>query len=223
LLSLFAAVLVGTVSVILLAAAIWLLTQHWGLGLLALAVACFCAGLTAYVWRDFRGKWGLRIVLDRDAVTLSLPAGRSLIHRVPAQRVTIPYSDIAAVETRLEGYRSLGMANMQRAYALRRKSGEWLFLFEDRALATAFESSFFANLAAQLSARTGGPLRDLGMVEGCGGFLGVWGTHAQEWAAPSLPPERQAQLWRRAVFTGQLAGAAFLIIMAIYALRTFFG
>ena len=223
LLSLVAAVFVGIVSALLTAAAIWLLTQHWGLGLLAGTVACFCAGLTAYVWRDFRGKWGLRILLDRDAVALDLPSGRSLIHRVPAQRLRIPYADIAAVETRLEGYRSLGMANMQRAYALRLKSGEWLFLFEDRALATSFETSFFADAAAELSARAGVALRDLGMVEGRGGFLGVWGAHAQDWTAPPLPPERRAQLWRRAVFTGKLAGAVSLIVLAIYALRAFFG
>ena len=115
------------------------------------------------------------------------------------------------------------MANIQRAYALRQKTGEWLFLFEDRALATSIETSFFADLAAELSVRAGVPLRDLGMVEGRGGFLVIWGTHAQDWAAPSLPPERQEQLWRRAALTGQLAGAAFLIIWAIYALRAFFG
>ena len=180
LLSLFAAVFVGTVSAMLFAAAIWLFTQHWGLGVLVLTIASFCAGLTAYVWRDFRGKWGLRVVLDRDAVTLCLPAGRSLIHHAAAQRRTIPYADIAAVETRLEGYRSLCMANIQRAYALRQKTGEWLFLFEDRALATSIETSFFADLAAELSVRAGVPLRDLGMVEGRGGFLVIWGTHAQD-------------------------------------------
>ena len=65
--------------------------------------------------------------------------------------------------------------------------------FEDRALATSIETSFFADLAAELSVRAGVPLRDLGMVEGRGGFLVIWGTHAQDWAAPSLPPERQEQ------------------------------
>ncbi|HEY6993716.1 MAG TPA: hypothetical protein VH397_08400 [Xanthobacteraceae bacterium] len=74
---------------------------------------------------------------------ITLPATRSLIHRLPAQRLTIPYNDIAAIETRLEHYRSLGMAQMQRAYALRRRGGDLIFRFEDRALATALETSLF--------------------------------------------------------------------------------
>jgi hypothetical protein len=60
------------------------------------------------------------------------------------------------------------------------------------------------------------------MVEGRGGFLGVWGAHAEDWTAPPLPPERQAQLWRRAAFTGKLAVAVSLIILAIYAFRALF-
>ena len=222
LLSLFAAVFTGLVSAFLFGAALLLFLQHSAVGFFVLLVGCFCAGLAHYVWRDFRGKWGLRVVLDREAVTLDLPAGRSLIHRVPAQRLTIPYADIAAVETRLEAYRSFGMANMQRAYALRRKSGQWIFLFEDRALATQYETSFFADIAGKLAARAGMAMRDLGMVEGGGGFLAVWGAHAQDWAAPSLPADRQSRLWRRVIFTGQLAGLSAAIVFLLWVLQTIF-
>ncbi|MFO1100035.1 MAG: hypothetical protein U1E81_17615 [Xanthobacteraceae bacterium] len=221
-LSLFAAVFTGLVTAFLFGAALLVVVQHSILGFFVAAVGCFCAGLSHYVWRDFRGKWGLRVVLDREAVTLDLPAGRSLIHRVPAQRLTIPYADIAAVETRLEAYRSFGMANMQRAYALRRKSGQWIFLFEDRALATQFETSFFADIAEKLAARAGVVVHDLGMVEGCGGFLVVWGTHAQDWAAPSLPADRQARLWRGVVITGQLAAVSTAIVFLLWILQTIF-
>jgi hypothetical protein len=222
LLSLFAAVFTGLVTAFLFGAALLLVVQHSTLGFFVAAVGCFCAGLAHYVWRDFRGKWGLRVELDREAVTLDLPAGRSLIHRVPAQRLTIPYDDIAAVETRLEAYRSFGMANMQRAYALRRRSGEWIFLFEDRALATQYETSFFADIAGKLAARAGVAVRDLGMVEGRGGFLAVWGMHAQDWAAPSLPADRQARLWRGVVITGQLAAVSTAIVFLLWILQTIF-
>jgi hypothetical protein len=126
---------------------------------------------------------GLRVVFDADAVTLDLPSGRSLIHRPPSQHLTVPYGDIAAVETRLEAYGTLGMEMMQRAYVLRRKSGALIFLFEDRALATGMRSSFFPEVAAELAARAGIALSDLGMVEGRGGFLGVWGTHIRSTGA----------------------------------------
>ena len=222
LLSLFGAVFIGLVSALLCAVAVWLFTQHLGLGILAGAVCCFSAWLAGYVWRDFRGKWGLRVVLDREAVTLELPAGRSLVHRVPAQRLTIPYADIAAIETRLEAYLSLGMANMQRAYALRRRSGDWVFLFEDRALATVYGTSFFADIAGKLAVRAEAPVRDLRMVEGYGGVLVVWRVHAQDWAAPLSPADRQARLWRKAAITGQLAALFSAIVFLVYALRAFF-
>ena len=53
---------------------------------------------------------------------------------------------------RLEGYRTFGMENMQRAYVLRRKDNELIFLFEDRALGTAMASSLFSGIAAELAA-----------------------------------------------------------------------
>jgi hypothetical protein len=88
------------------------------------------------------------VVFDRDAVTLDLLATRSLIHRLPAQRLAV-----AAIEIRLKAYRSLGMAEMQRAYALRRKSGDSIFLFEDRVLATLLKTSLFGDIATNLAAR----------------------------------------------------------------------
>ena len=94
-------------------------TQPWGLGLFMMAVACFIAALTGYVWRDLSCKWRLWLALDADAVTLNLPAGRSLIHRPPTQHLTIRYADIESIEPRLEAYGSLSMEMMQRAYVLR--------------------------------------------------------------------------------------------------------
>lgn len=219
LLSLFSALFVGSVSALLFAFAIWSFALDWVLGFFILAVACFCAGLSAYVWRDFKGKRGLRVVFDHDTVTLDLPATRSLIHRLPTQRVTIPYNEIMAVETRLEAYRSLGMAQMQRAYSLRRKRGDLVFLFEDRALATSLETSLFGGIATALAARAGVPLRDLGMVEGGGGFLAVWGTRAPDWAAPSLALDRQSRLSRHAAATGAVGAAIVAVIMLAFVLR----
>ena len=202
------------VSAFLLGLAILLLFYRWWwLGALMAALAIFMAGLTGYVLRDLRGKWGLRVEFLPDRMVLDLPAGRSLIHRPVAQHLTIPFSDIDAVETRLEAYPSLGMESMQRAYVLSRKQGDPIFLFEDRALGTLFETPMVAEIANTIVARAHVPLRDLGMVEGRGGFLSVWGTHAPDWAAPSLPLAQQLRIWRHVATTGTLA-----IVIIIFAL-----
>ena len=215
LLSVFGVTVLGLVTGIIIALAVFAFTQQWVLGLFMMAVACFIAALTGYVWRDLSGKWGLWLALDADAVTLNLPAGRSLIHRPPMQHLTIRYADIELIETRLEAYGSLGMEMMQRTYVLRRKNNDLVFLFEDRALGTGLASSLFTNIAAELAARAGGKLQDIGMVEGKNGFLGMWGTHAPDWAAPSLPLARQLRLWRHSAFTGTLAFVIIIIALVV--------
>jgi hypothetical protein len=205
----------GTGIAMMVLAVVCLFARQEAIALLIAALAVFMAGLTGHVARDLRGKWGLRVVLDADRVTLDLPAGRSLIHRPPARHLDLPYADIEAIETRLEAYGTLGMESMQRAYVLRRRGGELIFLFEDRALATLLASSFFPRIAAEIAARAQVPVRDLGMVEGKGGFLAVWGTSAPDWAAPSLPLARQLRLWRHAAFTGALAIGVVIIAVVV--------
>jgi hypothetical protein len=207
LLSLVAVLVLAAATIFQLLVGLFLLVKGQWLvvALVVLACACLMAALTDYVGRDLRGKWGLRVALQPNGLALDLPAGRSLIHRPAAQHLTIPYDQIEAIETRLEAYGSLGMEIVQRAYVLRRKSGDLIFLFEDRALATDFESHMFSKLATEIAARAHVPLRDLGMVEGRGGALTVWGTHAPDWAAPPLPLALQLRIWRRAALTGKLA------------------
>jgi hypothetical protein len=220
LLTLFGAVVCAGASVLLTGVALLVLfLKQWALVFVVAPLACFMAGLTAYVAKDLRGKRGLRVALEADSLVLDLPDGRSLIHHLPALRMKIPYADIEAIESRLEAYGSLGMEMMQRAYGLRRKNAELIFLFEDRAIGTPFESALFTKLAADIAARAGVPLRELGMVEGGGGVLGVWGTRAADWTAPALSPARQYQMWRRVAMTGALPipviVIAFLVRMLI--------
>jgi hypothetical protein len=217
--TLFAVIfLAGVTGVMIVFAALAFATQ-WALGLFMMACAGFIGALTGHVARDLRGKWGLRLTLDTDAVTLDLPAGRSLIHHPPAQHLTIAYPDIENIEARFEAYRSLGMAMMQRAYVLHRKGGELVFLFEERALGTAMGSSTFDDVVTDLASRAGVTVGELGTVEGDGGLLGVWGTHAPDWAAPALPSERAMRLWRHAAATGSLAIS--LTIVAVLLMRYF--
>jgi hypothetical protein len=215
LLALFGVIFLATTTGIMIVLAVLTFATQWALGLFLMACAGFLGALTGYVWRVLRGQSGLHVVLDSDAVKLDLPAGRSLIHHPPTQHLIIPYSDIEAIDTRLEAYGTLGMEMMQRAYVLHRKGGELIFLFEERAVATKMESSMFADIAADLVARAGVALRDLGMVEGKGGLLGVWGTHTPDWGAPALPRERAMRLWRHAASTGSIAISMTILVILI--------
>ena len=71
-----------------------------------------------------------------------------------------------------------------------------------------------------LAARAGGTVHDIGMVAGKGGVLGVWGTHAPDWAAPPLSAAERLAHWRRAATTGSLV---FIIIIVALAIRLLAG
>jgi tetratricopeptide (TPR) repeat protein len=81
LLSLFSLIILAGTTVIMIALAVLVFPKQWKLGLLVMACAGFVGALTGYVWRDLRGKWGLRVVLNANAVTLDPRANyvRSLV------------------------------------------------------------------------------------------------------------------------------------------------
>jgi hypothetical protein len=224
LLSLVGTIVIGLASVLMvgfLVAA--LMIDQWLVGVAVAICAAIMLILTRYVGRDLQGKWELRVVLRAASVELFLPRNRSLIHATPAQHVTVPYAEIAAIETRLEAYPTFGMVNLQQPYVLRRTTGELLFLFEERAVGTGWQKPYFAGLIGDLAERAKAPIRDLGMSEGKGGVLGVVHTEEADWAAPALPRSRQIQLIQRAATTGALAlllaTAAFMVRWAVAVLR----
>lgn len=184
-----------------------------GLGLILAAVAVFCMGLFFYVRRDMRGKRGWKIEIDEGVLALDLPRERSLIYRLEPVSTHLRFDEIAAVETRLEAYPSLGMANMHRVYALRLNTGDLIILGEDRALNTRLANLTLANTVERIVRDGKFEVRDLGMVEGKMGLLCVLFASAPPWDTPSLDDERQAVLWRKAGMTGNLAAsAAFLTV-----------
>lgn len=138
LLGALALALISPIAVGMAAAAFVLLPQDLASALILALIATLSALLVGYVARDTYAKWTLRAEFGPKSVALRLPAGRSLIHQLPAFDGVIPYADIAAVEMRLEAYRSVGLAAMQRAYGLRLRDGALIILGEDRALSTNF-------------------------------------------------------------------------------------
>jgi hypothetical protein len=224
LLSLVGTIVIGVTSLFMFGLLIAVLVaDQWLVGIAIAICAAIMVGLTRYVARDLQGKWGLRVVLGAESVELFLPKNRSLIHATPRQQLAVPYSDIAAIETRLEAYPTFGMVNMQQPSVLRRKNGDMVFLFEERAIGTVLQRPYFGSLIEEIAARAKIEVRDLGMSEGRGGVLGVVHTEAADWSAPALPASRQARLMRKAVNTGAFAillvCLAFIVRWAVAYLR----
>lgn len=212
--------LLAPVAVLLAWVAFYVMADDFGAGLVLVLVAFVGAALVAYVARDAYAKWTLRAEFGATSVRLRLPAYRSHVHAPPAFEGDVAYADIAAVETRLEAYRWLGLAAMQRAYALRFRDGSLLILGEDRGLGSQVAQLGVDRIAAEIARRAGLQVSDLGMVEGRGGVALVAGAKADAWGAASLPEEAQARLWRRVLFTGAVPLTVFL---AAYALSVLFG
>ncbi len=208
------AIVLGLLTLFQLVVCVWFAGMPGGLpeSLFLLIFPGLMAALTAYVWRDMRGKLGGLIVLDGSSLTLHLTGGRSLIHNPPPCHETIPFGVIEAVETRLEAYGAQTMGMMQRTYRLRRRSGPPIFLFEERALGTRLADHSLQVVAAEIAQRAGAPLNDLGMVQGRGGILGAWFTSAPDWSAAALPAPRQVALWHRVYLTGVLVTLTFAVI-----------
>ncbi len=201
------AVLIGVLTLgIVIMGGVLLFRGTSSLGFVMLALSLWMLSLLIYVWRDFRAKQSWSIEIEAGEMLLDLPPGRSLMADTRGEKCLLEVSDILAIETRLESFRSFGLNNLQRSYGLRLKTGKLIVLGEDRALATELNDETVGRMIDVISVRTGLPLRDRGMVEGKGGFLGVLFTSVPGWDTPSLPAGQQAALWRWAGITFGLAG-----------------
>ncbi|MBC7841536.1 MAG: hypothetical protein H7099_04465, partial [Gemmatimonadaceae bacterium] len=167
------------------------LAQQLGGAALVLGIGGAMTALSSLLWRDMRGKRAQAIRLSNAGLTLHLPAGRSLIHNPPGCSETVPWSDVTAIETRLEAYVSQGLTNLQRVYRLIRRSGDPIFLFEERGLQTNIASAPMDALAEEIARRAKLRITDRGMAQGRGGILGAWFAAPPSWSAEPLPATRR--------------------------------
>jgi len=136
---------------------------------------------------NLRGKLGLRVVLGPDASRSICRAGvRSFIGRRRSTRL-FPTPTLRRSNRATKTYGNLGMEMMQRAYCVAPQERRAdLSVRGTRAEATGMASTMFADNRRRSGGRGAGvTIRELGTVEGKGGFLGVWGTHAPDWSAPA--------------------------------------
>lgn len=186
-----------------------------GLVLAVLTVWTFV--LADYVWRDCSARRSWMIEFEPGKLSLNLPAGRALMQRLAREHRDIDICDLATIDTRLEAFRSFGFAAVHRSYGLRLRTGQLIVLGEDRALATDLADETVGQIVDVIALKTGVPLRDLGMVEGKGGVLGVLFTSVPGWSEPGLPPGREARLWRRAGAAGFIASLVTLAALILSA------
>lgn len=212
--SAFGTVLLGAGGLAMLGgAAIFTATGEIALVITLAVCSAVIIGLFFYVLRDTRSKLKWRVTIGADALELDLPGGRSAFHRLDPVHTKVRYDEIAAVETRLEAYPSMGMVNINRAYALRLKAGDLIILGEDRGLNTALASATLTTAVGQMLEHGGLKARDRGMALGRGGFLCVLYTSPPPWDARNLSDKQQAELWRKAGMTGQIAQSAAFVTL----------
>lgn len=173
--------------------------------------------LADYVWRDCFAKRGWSIEFEPGKLFLNLPAGRSSVQRLARERRDIEISNIATIDTRLEAFRSFGLAMVHRSYGLRLRTGQLIVLGEDRALASDLADETVGQMVDVIALKSGLPVRDFGMVEGKGGLLGVLFTSVPGWNDPGLPLAGQAAIWRRADAAGAIASIITLVALILSA------
>lgn len=146
--------------------------------------AAVLIGLCLLIASEASAAFRLGIEIDGDVLRLNLPPrrGHALL---PAVNRETPLSSVAAVETRSEVFRQLGVTALQQAYRLKFSDGSTVILGADRQM----KQPLFGPAAELIAERARTPIADLGMVDGGAGFLAVLGASVPDWSAPSLPAD----------------------------------
>jgi hypothetical protein len=149
-----------------------------GLGIFVALVGAFMGMLAWYVGRAAVGSARFSIAISDRGIDLQLPRMRSLMHRPLRFEGHVAWSALAGMTTRLEAYRSQGMAAVQRTWWLRGKDGSTILLFSELATGAGQGLAELAMtpLVREISTRGGLAISELPMAEGKGGLLGAWFT-----------------------------------------------
>ena len=173
------------VSLILAALGLALaVSGDWHAGLCYAALAAWLYVITDRIWRIAAGRRGWKAGIGYDTLVLDLPAGRSVMAEGERVRMQIPFSEIDAVETRTESWDSFGMAHLQRAYAIRLKSGRLIRLGEDRAHGASLADQTVGGMVDRLLLRSGLRLRERPAAEIRNGLFGLSFVSTPPWPQP---------------------------------------
>jgi len=207
-----AAVTIAGLGVLIVQAVPWMtvVMELAALGLVA---------LLPRVIAETRSRWRLKIRIWSGSLEVFLPAERGYAALPPVERRTA-ISQVVAVETRVEAYRALGIASLQRGWSLRLKDGSRIDLGADRyPLEPLFEKA-----AREIAERSGAPIIDLGMVDAsASGAATIYGAKAPDWSAAALDPAAVAKRRRSAARIVVLFALAEIAMMLIKVLHLLFG
>jgi len=158
--------------------------------------------------------------LGPEVVRMVLPNWRGPMPLFPYTEVEIPYSQIAAVETRGEIYRYLVMPTLMRSVSIVRKDGERFTLGYIRENTTD-PAVPFNEVAAQIAERAGVSVQRRGVVD-CGNRFRVMVQDEPGWDAAECTPadvdkvrQRETWLWLAAFGIFALAVIAAIIFQMI--------
>ncbi len=156
----------------------------------------------------------LRIEVRPDGVSIRAPKWRGAVPWFPWIKATIPFSEIAGVETRDEVYSSLGLTTIQTAYSLVTKDGHRIVFGY-----TSPQGSWgypFADISGVIAARSNTKVVDRGAIA-VGGIARSTIHDLPSWDSPSLTADEGAASQGKAALTMQIAFALVAIAVAIRA------
>lgn len=191
---------------------IWLVRHN-----LWLDAVIFLLLFGAGCWLVFLGAaflmsaYSTKVKLGPEAMVMTLPNWRGPTPYVPYTRSILHYGDIASIETRGEIYKYYVLPIAARCLTVMRKDGRRVQIGYTRE--NAGENAFpYAELADELSKRTGLPITDRGTVAG-GTRLRALLHNEPSYDAPSISESEAAKL-RNAeakAWKGAMAAIAFII------------
>jgi hypothetical protein len=176
-------------------------------------VALVLAALAVYFLLALRMSI-VRIEVGPERLKLRMPRVRGPLPLLRTIRADLPYSVIAAVETREEVYSTFGLVTVERAYSIVTRDGARLPL---GVMAENWGGQMrFDEAAERIAARARLPVSKRGAVR-VGGIIRAMVNDVPPWSAEAMSvPESQA--WhRRAIMTMQFIG---LLIVAVAVLRS---
>ncbi len=178
------------------AGSIWLAMRHleadaiiFALMFMLGAVLLFYAGIFLFAASHSR------INLGADAAKFVLPNWRGPTPLFPYSECTIPYDDVAAVETRSEIYRYFVLPVIVRSACLVRKDGRRLTLgyVQDQPLDPWIP---FHTIAEQVAQRASVPITYRGVVDGSSGLRALI-QDEPPWDTPEVPEEKVEAIRKR--------------------------
>ncbi|CAN5256833.1 hypothetical protein BH11PSE2_BH11PSE2_18970 [soil metagenome] len=192
-------------TVFILGAAVISFGSSIGLGLFMAALGLFMIFLCWVCCREVVARWTTRVRIEGDQVSLNLPASTGR----PKVLTTLALSQIAAVDTREEVFKSLGMANLQRGFALELRDGSRLVLGADRPMG----EHFYGDLALAIADRANVPIKEMGMYDGKAGLMQMAGSSAPEWTAKPLAPEQVAKRRKSVQLTWTILSVVLVLVV----------